>query len=140
MDGEIHTFHILWSIPYDVNLMEKEHPCYGKSMSTNFRGSPHMMGFVRFSCQPISQAFPIRWVLLPFPIFFGSWWENPCIPHMIKYTLGYENIMEKSTHFMTKVWEPIFQTFPIQWILLSFPMLFEIDEKTHAFPMWCNIP
>ena len=31
--------------------------------------------------------------------------------------------------------EPIFQTFPIRWVRLSFAMLWEINEKTHAFPM-----
>ena len=30
-------------------------------MSTNFPGSPHMMGCVGFSRQPIFQAFPILW-------------------------------------------------------------------------------
>ena len=49
-------------------------------MSNNFPGSPHTMGFVEYS------------------------------------------------------WEPISQAFPILWVLLSFPMLWEIDEKTHAFP------
>ena len=28
----------------------KKHPYYGKSMSTNFPGSPHAMGFVAFTC------------------------------------------------------------------------------------------
>ena len=32
--------------------------------------------------------------------------------------------------------EAISQTFPIRWIWLSFPMLWEInEEQTHAFPM-----
>ena len=61
--------------------MRKKHPFYGKSMSTSFPDSPHMIGFVGFSREPVSQALPIQWV-----------WS-------------------------------------------SFPMLWEVDEKTHAFLM-----
>ena len=31
--------------------------------------------------------------------------------------------------------ETISQAFLIPWVWLSFPMLWEIDEKTHALPM-----
>ena len=41
-----------------------------KSMRTNFSGSPHTMGFVGFSREQISQAFPIQWILLPFPMLW----------------------------------------------------------------------
>ena len=47
--------------------MGEKHPYHGKSMSTNFPGSPHMMGFV-----PFSRAT-------------GNWWENPCISHVMKF-------------------------------------------------------
>ena len=43
---------------------------------------------------------------------------------------------ERSTHTMGKVWLPISQVFPIQWVLLHFPVLWEIDVKSHAFPIW----
>ena len=73
---------------------------------------------------------------------------NPCISHIIKYTTECES-NEKSTHksmgtnlpssphamsFVGYFWEPISQTFPIRWFWLSFPRLWEINEKTHAFP------
>ena len=61
--------------------MGKNHPYYGKSMSTSFPGPPHTMGFVGYSRELISQTFPIRW----------NW--------------------------------------------LSFAMLWETNENTHAFPM-----
>ena len=32
--------------------------------------------------------------------------------------------------------EPISQAFPIWLVWLFFSLLWEIDEKTHAFPMW----
>ena len=38
---------------------------YGKSMSTNFLGPPHTIGFVGFFRA------------------MGNWWENPCISHVI---------------------------------------------------------
>ena len=50
--------------------MGKKHPYYEASMSTNFSGSPHMMGFVGFYREPVSQTFPIRWVFLRFPMLW----------------------------------------------------------------------
>ena len=47
----------------------KKHPCYGKSMSTNFSGSPHNMGFVAFSHAT------------------RNWREKPCIFPMIWFFL-----------------------------------------------------
>ena len=43
---------------------------------------------------------------------------------------------EKSTHTMGKVWLSISQTFPIPWVLLHFPVLWEIYGENHAFPIW----
>ena len=53
--------------------MGKKHPYYGKSMSINFPDFPYIMGFVAFS----------RTV--------GNLWGNPCISHMLKYTIGWES-------------------------------------------------
>ena len=52
--------------------MGKKHPYYGKSMSINFPDFSYTMGFVAFS----------RTV--------GNLWGNPCIFHMLKYTIGWE--------------------------------------------------
>ena len=41
----------------------------------------------------------------------------------------------KSTHAIGKVSLLIFQVFPIQWVLSHFPALWEIDGKTHVFPI-----
>ena len=104
--------------------------------------------------EPISQAFPIRWVSLCYGKFDD---KNPCISHVIKYTIGWESNGKKhpycrksmstnfpgSPHtmgFLGYYQEPISQTFPIRWVWLLFPMLWEINEKTHAFPMWWSIP
>ena len=43
---------------------------------------------------------------------------------------------EKSTHTIGKVWVSVSQTFPIPWVLLHFPVLWEICGETHAFPLW----
>ena len=173
IDGETHAFPIWWSIPHDGNRMRKNHPYYGKSMSTNFPGSRHTKGFVAFSR------------------IMRNWWGNPCISHMMKYTIGWESnerkapiIWEKyeyqfprlspyyrfcciflycgkllgkpmhfpyaevyhrmgigwgkSTHTMGKAWLSISQTFSIPWVLLHFPVLWEIYGETHAFPIWCH--
>ena len=50
----IPSLHILSSVPQDVNLIGKKHLYYGESMSTNFPGSPHTMGFVGFTRERIS--------------------------------------------------------------------------------------
>ena len=56
---------------------------------------------------------------------------------MIKYNIGWESKGKKASI----LWEkydyqfPIFHFLAIQWILLHLPMLQEINEKTHAFPI-----
>ena len=140
-------------------------------MSTNFLGPPHTMGFVAFFRT------------------MGTWWENPYISHLMKYTIRwesdgnkvpilwekfdyqfprfspydgfccifpyYELLMGKLMHFaydevyhrmgigwerstdtLGKVWLPVSQVLPIQWVLLHFPMLREIGGKTHVLPIW----
>ena len=59
----------------------KNHPYYGKSMSTNFPGSPHTMGFVAFSRT------------------MRNWWGTPCISHMMKYTIGWESNGKKYPYY-----------------------------------------
>ena len=151
--------------------MWKNHPCYGKSISTNFPGSPHSKGFVAFSRT------------------MRNWWGNPCISHMMKYNtwresngkkapilwekyeyqfpwlspyqgfcrifpycgkfmgkpipFRYDEVYhrigigwEKSNHAMGKVWLLISWAFPIPWVLLHFPVLWEIYGETHAFHIW----
>ena len=90
-------------------------------MSTNFPDFFHMMGFVALSCA------------------MGNWWGNACISRMMKYTTGWGSSWKNHPYY-GKVWEPISEAFLIQWGLLHFPMLWEIDEKIHVFPMWCSIP
>ena len=60
--------------------MGKKHPYYGKSIGTIFPGSPHMMDFVGLSCELISQAFPIRWLFLPFPTLWEIDEKNHAFP------------------------------------------------------------
>ena len=66
-DGETHAFPLWRSMPKDGNLMRKKHPYYGKSMSINFPGFPHTMGFVAF------------------PRTMWNLWGNPCISHMMTW-------------------------------------------------------
>ena len=58
--------------------MEKIPPEYGKSMSTNFPASSHATSFVAFSRT------------------MRNWWGNPCISHMMKYTIGWESNGKKA--------------------------------------------
>ena len=118
-----------------------------KKMDINFPGSPSLMDFAAFSH------------------VMGNWRGNPCISHIIKYTIGcesngkkapmlwekYEFKFSSSPHTMGFVGfsrNQIPRLFPgtnpkaflIQWIFLPFSMLWEIDEKTYAFLIWWDIP
>ena len=61
--------------------MGEKHPYYGKSMSTNFPGSAHAMGFVI-----LSRAM-------------GYLWENSNIFRMIKYITGWESNGKKDLYY-----------------------------------------
>ena len=100
-------------------------PICWKKMRTNFPGSPNSMDFVGFSLETIFKAFPNWWIFLPFPMLreigekthaFPIWWSIP----------QDGNLIEKTTHFMEKVWKPTSYAFPIRWVLLPFLMLLEI--------------
>ena len=82
-------------------------------MSTNFPGSPHMMGFVAFSCP------------------MGNWWGNPCFFHMIKYTIGQESYAEKSPI----IWEKYEHQFPRFTSYDGFCCIFSYYEKLMEKPM-----
>ena len=100
----------------------KKQPYHGESISTNFPGSPHTMGCVAFSRA------------------MRNWWENPCISHMIRFFNFFLWIeWEKNTHTIGKEWVPISKVFRIQLVLLHFPVIWEIDRKTNAFPIWWDL-
>ena len=66
------------------------YPYYGKCISTNFPGSSHTMSFVAFSHT------------------IKNWWGNPCISHMIKYTIRWESNGKKAAI----IWEKYEYQFP----------------------------
>ena len=148
-----HAFPIWWSIPHDGNLIEKTPKLWKLYGNQFFRFSPFRW---------VLLSFPVLYYLFPcyrklmrkhaFPI----WWSIP----------QDGNLMEKDTHTMETAWEQISQTFPIQWVFLHFSTCYEkwnvwvpisqflpmqwvllhflvlwvINDKTHAFPIWWSIP
>ena len=98
-----------------MNLMGKNHPYYGKSVITNFPGSPHTMGFVSFFHN------------------MGNRWRNSSISHMTKYIIGWKSNGKKALI----LWEKYEYRFPKLYlkhsVLLHFPVLWKIDENIH-FP------
>ena len=62
-------------------------------MRIRWKRTAHNTGKVWAS---ISQVLPLRWVLLHFPVLWEIDGANPCISHMIKYTVGWELYWEKS--------------------------------------------
>ena len=109
-------------MPQDGNRMGKKHSYYGKNMSTNFTGPPHMMSFVVFYHT------------------MGNWWENHCISHTMKYTIGWESDGKK----VPILWEKYDYQFPrfspydgfcciflYYGKLMGKPMHFPYDEVYH---------
>ena len=82
--GKTHAFHILWSIPWDWNLMDKsithDEFCW-IFPGTNFPGFSHSIGFPAFSHA------------------LENWWQNPCISNTIKYTTGWESNGKKDPFY-----------------------------------------
>ena len=109
-----------------------ENPCISHMMKyiTGLESNRKTTHFMEKALEPISQAFPIRWVSLTFVILWEVWWENTCISHVMKYTTKWK----KSAYTIGKAWASISQTFPIPWVLLHFPVLSEIDGKINASP------
>ena len=116
IDGETHAFLIWWSIPYDGDRMGKNHLCYGKGMSTNFPGSPHWKGFVTFSHT------------------MRNLWGNPCISHMLKYTIGWESDVKKPPILWEKYEYQFPRLSPYHGFCCNVP--WEICGETHSFPIW----
>ena len=83
--------------------------------------------------------FPYRGFCCIFP-YCGKFIGNPI---HLPYAEVYHRIgigWEESTHTMGKVWVSVYQTFPIPWVLLHLPVLWEIYGETHAFPICWSIP
>ena len=58
---------------------------------------------------------------------------NLSISHVMKYITWWESGWRNAPMLWEKYELPISQAF--LWVLLHFPVLWEIDGKTHAFPM-----
>ena len=131
--------------------MRKKHPYYGKSKSTNFPGSPNTMEKIILLWKMYGKQFPSFIHSMGFAVFFsamGNWWENPCISHVIKYTIGWQSNGGKKPYYAKSMsasfpgflntmdfvgysQEPISQALPIRWIWLPFPMAAKWWENTY---------
>ena len=95
---------------------EKSTPPMGKVWFTNFPGFPHTMGFVAFSHA------------------IGNWWENPCISHMMKYTIGWESDGKKLPILRDK-YDYQFPMFsPYDGFCCMFPCYEKLMGKPKHFP------
>ena len=98
---------ILWEkYEYQFPRFSTYHGFYKIFLRANLPRFSHSMGFSVF-CHAMR-----------------NWWEKPCISHMMKHTKGWKS--NGIPLFMEKVLDPISQAFPIQWVLLTFLMLWEI--------------
>ena len=121
----------------------------------NGRGNQCISHIIKYTieCESNRKKAPILWEKYEcqFPRFsphHGFWCIFPCcgkfmgkpihFPYAeVSHRMGIG--WEKCTHAMGKVWLSIFQTFPIPWILLHFPVLWEIYGETYAFPICWSI-
>ena len=77
-----------------------------------------------------------------FCCIFLYYWKLMEKPMYFAYDEVYRRIgivWAKITHTMGKVWVPISQVHPMQRVLLHFPVIWEIDGETRAFPIWWSI-
>ena len=116
------TLRNLWENPYiphmlkytmDGNWMGKKQSCYGKSMVIDFPGFTHTIGFVAFSHT------------------VGNLWGNPCISHMLNYTIGWESHEEKAL----MLWEKYEYQFPRPSSYHGFCCIFPYCGKFMGKPM-----
>ena len=128
---------VKYTIRWECDI--RKYPYVKEKMGTNFPGSLNSLDFTLFSNA------------------MGNWRGNPCISHIIKYTIGCKS-NGKRTSILWEKYEYQFPRFPtyhgfykiflranlprfsIRWVFLSFAMLWESDEKNHAFPIWWSIP
>ena len=78
--------------------MGKKSPYYGKSMIINFPDFPHTMSFA-------ASSYTV-----------GNLWRNPCISHMLKYTIGWGLDGKKPPI----LWEKYDYWFPILFPAMGF--------------------
>ena len=117
-----------------------ENPCISHMMkyTTGWKSNEKNTHTMETVWVPISEAFLIRWVLLPFPMLWEIDEKIHAFPHDEVY-YRMRIYWEKSSHTMGKVWVPISQFLSMRWVLLDFPLLWEINGETHSFSIWWSI-
>ena len=124
------TVRNIWGIPCISHMMKytvgwwsngKNEPSLWERYEYKF---PRLYPYHGFSC-----IFQYCGKCVGKPIHFS--YTEVC--HMMG--LGWQT----SIHILGKVLVLISQAFPIPWILLHFPVLWEMYGKTHAFLIWRSI-
>ena len=121
INEKTHAFPMWRSIPLNGNLMEKKGFILWEKYDHQF---PWFSPCGRFCC-----IF----------LYYGKLMGKPIFSYMMKYIIRWESYREKGDLAMGKFWVPISQFHPIQWVLLHFPVLWEIDGETNAFSILRSI-
>ena len=99
-----------------IGITQGKSPILGKTMTTNLPGSPHTMDFFTFSRT------------------MKNWLRNPCIFHMLKYTIGWE-LDGKGAPILWEKYEYQFpRIFPSHRFCYIFPYCGKFLGKTTYFP------
>ena len=104
------------TIRWDGNLMGKRHPYCRKSMSINFPDFPHTTGFVGFSHT------------------VGNLRGNPCISHMLKYTIRWESNGKNAPILWEKYEYQFVRLYPDHGFCCIFPYRGKFMGKPMHFP------
>ena len=99
-------------------------------MRIRWKRTAHNTGKVWAS---ISQVLPLRWVLLHFPVLREIDGANPCISHMIKYTVGWELYWEKSPILWEKYEYQFHRLNPYERFCCIFPYYEKLMRKHMHF-------
>ena len=103
-------------------------------MSTDFPGSPH--GVILFESKQ-NQSMGIDFVesmdFVEFSCTMENWWGNPCISHMMKYTIRLVSNGKKHPYY-GKSMSTNFSGSPYTMGFVVFSVVWEIDGKPMHFP------
>ena len=109
-----------------------ENPCISHMMkyTTGLESNRKTTHFMEKALEPISQAFPIRWVSLTFVILWEVWWENTCISHVMKYTTKWESNGKKALILSEKLEHQFPRLFPYHGFCCIFPCCRKLMRKS----------
>ena len=124
------TVWSLWGNPYISHMLK-----YTIGWESDGKKAPILLEKIKCRSPRLS---PYHGLCCIFP-YCGKFMGKPIhfpISHMLKYTIGWESDGNKAPILWEKCDYRFPRLSPTPWVLLHFPVLWEISGETHAFPIW----